>query len=128
MVGSLGLFSLILVAVLSSIIAVHSMYQMLTKQAQNVALIRSFSLSSALFSIGAIVLLGYAFVSDDFSILYVAEHSNTQLPSFFKMAAVWAGHEGSLLFWVLTISCWSGVIALQKHYSSEYQTVFWPSR
>ena len=108
MVGSLGLFSLILVAVLSSIIAVHSMYQMLTKQAQNVALIRSFSLSSALFSIGAIVLLGYAFASDDFSILYVAERSNTQLPTFFKMAAVWAGHEGSLLFWVLTISCWSG--------------------
>lgn len=126
MVGSLGLFSLILVAVLSSIIAVHSMYQMLTKQAQNVALICSFSLSSALFSIGAIVLLGYAFVSDDFSILYVAEHSNTQLPTFFKMAAVWAGHEGSLLFWVLTISCWSGVIALQKQYSSEYQSrVLW---
>ncbi|CAH7049456.1 Cytochrome c-type biogenesis protein NrfE [Vibrio chagasii] len=126
MVGSLGLFSLILVAVLSSIIAVHSMYQMLTKQAQNVALIRSFSLSSALFSIGAIVLLGYAFVGDDFSILYVAEHSNTQLPTFFKMAAVWAGHEGSLLFWVLTISCWSGVIALQKQYSSEYQSrVLW---
>ncbi len=37
------------------------------------------------------------------------------------MAAVWAGHEGSLLFWVLTISCWSGVIAFQKHYSSAYQ-------
>ncbi|MCW1889055.1 hypothetical protein OK016_01760 [Vibrio chagasii] len=38
-----------------------------------------------MFSIGAIVLLGYAFVGDDFSILYVAEHSNnTQLPTFFK--------------------------------------------
>ncbi|WP_286292919.1 heme lyase CcmF/NrfE family subunit [Vibrio apostichopi] len=126
MVGSVGLFSLILVAVLSSIIAVSSLYQMLTKQRLNIGLIRSFSLSSALFSSGAIVLLGYAFISDDFSILYVAEHSNTQLPSFFKMAAVWAGHEGSLLFWVLTISCWSGVIALQKHYSSEYQSrVLW---
>ncbi|WP_454441287.1 heme lyase CcmF/NrfE family subunit [Vibrio bathopelagicus] len=126
MVGSVGLFSLILVAVLSSIIAVSSLYQMLTKQRLNIGLIRSFSLSSALFSIGAIVLLGYAFISDDFSILYVAEHSNTQLPSFFKMAAVWAGHEGSLLFWVLTISCWSGVIAFQKHYSSAYQSrVLW---
>ncbi|WKY57069.1 heme lyase CcmF/NrfE family subunit [Vibrio sp. SNU_ST1] len=126
MVGSLGLFSLVLVAVLSSIIGVHSFYQMLNKRTQNISLIRGFSLSSALFSLNSVVLLGYAFVSDDFSILYVAEHSNTQLPSFFKLAAVWAGHEGSLLFWVLTISVWSGVIALQKHYSNEYQSrVLW---
>ncbi|CDU03571.1 Cytochrome c biogenesis factor [Vibrio coralliirubri] len=126
MVGSLGLFSLVLVAVLSSIIGVHSFYQMLNKRTQNLGLIRSFSLSSALFSLTSVALLGYAFVSDDFSILYVAEHSNTQLPSFFKLAAVWAGHEGSLLFWVLTISVWSGVIALQKHYSDEYQSrVLW---
>ncbi|CAK2392028.1 heme lyase CcmF/NrfE family subunit [Vibrio crassostreae] len=126
MVGSLGLFSLVLVAVLSSIIGVHSFYQMLNKRTQNIGLIRSFSLSSALFSLTSVVLLGYAFVSDDFSILYVAEHSNTQLPLFFKLAAVWAGHEGSLLFWVLTISVWSGVIALQKHYSNEYQSrVLW---
>ncbi|CAV19111.1 heme lyase CcmF/NrfE family subunit [Vibrio atlanticus] len=126
MVGSLGLFSLVLVAALSSIIGVHSFYQMLNKRTQNISLIRSFSLSSALFSLTSVALLGYAFVSDDFSILYVAEHSNTQLPSFFKLAAVWAGHEGSLLFWVLTISVWSGVIALQKHYSNEYQSrVLW---
>ncbi|MDH5928083.1 heme lyase CcmF/NrfE family subunit [Vibrio lentus] len=126
MVGSLGLFSLVLVAVLSSIIGVHSFYQMLNKRTQNISLIRSFSLSSALFSLTSVALLAYAFVSDDFSILYVAEHSNTQLPSFFKLAAVWAGHEGSLLFWVLTISVWSGVIALQKHYSNEYQSrVLW---
>ncbi|MEZ8192254.1 heme lyase CcmF/NrfE family subunit [Vibrio sp. 1F279] len=126
MVGSLGLFSLVLVAVLSSIIGVHSFYQMLNKRTQNISLIRSFSLSSTLFSLTSVALLGYAFVSDDFSILYVAEHSNTQLPSFFKLAAVWAGHEGSLLFWVLTISVWSGVIALQKHYSNEYQSrVLW---
>lgn len=126
MVGSLGLFSLVLVAVLSSLIGVHSFYQMLNKRAQNLGLIRSFSLSSAFFSLTSVALLGYAFVSDDFSILYVAEHSNTQLPSFFKLAAVWAGHEGSLLFWVLTISVWSGVIALQKHYSNEYQSrVLW---
>lgn len=126
MVGSLGLFSLVLVAVLSSIIGVHSFYQMLNKRTQNIGLVRSFSLSSALFSLTSVALLGYAFVSDDFSILYVAEHSNTQLPSFFKLAAVWAGHEGSLLFWVLTISVWSGVIALQKHYSNEYQSrVLW---
>ncbi|CDT60692.1 Cytochrome c biogenesis factor [Vibrio coralliirubri] len=126
MVGSLGLFSLVLVAVLSSIIGVHSFYQILNKRTQNLGLIRSFSLSSALFSLTSVALLGYAFVSDDFSILYVAEHSNTQLPSFFKLAAVWAGHEGSLLFWVLTISVWSGVIALQKHCSNEYQSrVLW---
>lgn len=66
-------------------------------------------------SLTAIVLLGYAFVSNDFSLTYVSSHSNTQLPVFFQVAAVWGGHEGSLLFWLVTLSSWNSVIALQRH-------------
>ena len=39
--------------------------------------------------------LAYAFLTDDFSVIYVAQHSNSQLPDFFKFAATWGGHEGS---------------------------------
>ena len=59
----------------------------------------------------SIGILGYSFATDDFSIAYVASHSNSHLPEFFKIAAVWGGHEGSLLFWVFTLSLWSASVA-----------------
>ncbi|MEI6897406.1 MAG: heme lyase CcmF/NrfE family subunit [Psychromonas sp.] len=59
----------------------------------------------------SISLLAYSFVINDFSVLYIAQHSNSQLPIFFKIAAVWGGHEGSLLFWVFSLALWAFVIA-----------------
>jgi len=59
----------------------------------------------------SVVVLGYSFAIDDFSVAYVAHHSNSQLPIFFKIAAVWGGHEGSLLFWVFALSCWAAAVA-----------------
>lgn len=59
----------------------------------------------------SICLLAYSFVVNDFSVLYVAQHSNSHLPVFFKIAAVWGGHEGSLLFWVFSLALWAFVIA-----------------
>ena len=50
--------------------------------------------------------LAYSFATDDFTLEYVAAHSNYQLPTFFKVAATWGGHEGSILFWLFTLSLW----------------------
>lgn len=60
------------------------------------------------FSIG---LLAYSFAVDDFTLEYVAAHSNSQLPTFFKMAATWGGHEGSMLFWLFSLSLWLAAFA-----------------
>jgi cytochrome c-type biogenesis protein CcmF len=51
--------------------------------------------------------LTYAFVVNDFSVLYVASNSNSQLPLFYRIAAVWGGHEGSLLLWMLMLAGWT---------------------
>ncbi|WP_251766922.1 heme lyase CcmF/NrfE family subunit [Shewanella indica] len=59
----------------------------------------------------SVIALGYSFAIDDFSVAYVAHHSNSQLPIFFKIAAVWGGHEGSLLFWVFSLSVWTAAVA-----------------
>ncbi|MGI2856165.1 heme lyase CcmF/NrfE family subunit [Shewanella algae] len=59
----------------------------------------------------SVIALGYSFATDDFSVAYVAHHSNSQLPIFFKIAAVWGGHEGSLLFWVFSLSVWVAAVA-----------------
>ena len=48
-----------------------------------------------------------AFLANDFSVTYVAEHSNSKLPTVYRAAAVWGGHEGSLLLWLLMLNGWT---------------------
>lgn len=59
-----------------------------------------------IFTSVSIGILAYSFATDDFTLEYVAAHSNSQLPTFFKIAATWGGHEGSILFWLFTLSLW----------------------
>src|SRR5690606_12112927 len=51
--------------------------------------------------------LAYAFLQNDFSVQYVASNSNSALPTFYRVAAVWGAHEGSLLLWVLVQATWT---------------------
>ena len=55
----------------------------------------------------AFACLTYAFVTDDFSVLYVANHSQLALPTLYKVSAVWGAHEGSLLLWIFLITAWT---------------------
>ena len=59
----------------------------------------------------AFVLLAWSFYVNDFSVLYVAEHSNSQLPVVYRLGAVWGGHEGSLLLWIFLLSTWTILVA-----------------
>ena len=56
--------------------------------------------------------LWHAFFVHDFSVKYVAQHSNTLLPTPYRLSAIWAGHEGSLLLWVLMLALWSVAVAM----------------
>ena len=60
----------------------------------------------------AFAVLMNAFVLDDFSVKYVANNSNTELPTMFKISAVWGAHEGSLLLWALILAGWSVAVSL----------------
>jgi cytochrome c-type biogenesis protein CcmF len=55
--------------------------------------------------------LAWSFYLNDFSVQYVAEHSNAQLPTLYRFGAVWGGHEGSLLLWVFMLSSWTVAVA-----------------
>ncbi len=55
--------------------------------------------------------LSYAFYRNDFSVLYVASNSNSELPTFYRFTAVWGAHEGSLLLWAFALSTWSLAVA-----------------
>jgi cytochrome c-type biogenesis protein CcmF len=63
------------------------------------------------FVVTAFACLVYSFVTDDFSVLYVARNSNSHLPLFYHVAAVWGAHEGSLLLWILILAIWSVAVA-----------------
>ncbi|MBO9717096.1 MAG: heme lyase CcmF/NrfE family subunit [Pseudoxanthomonas sp.] len=61
---------------------------------------------------GAFAILTWAFVSQDFSVRYVAINSNSLLPLVYRYTAVWGSHEGSLLLWTLVLACWNAAVAL----------------
>lgn len=68
----------------------------------------------------AIACLTYSFIANDFSVLYVAQHSNSQLPAAYRVAAVWGGHEGSLLLWAFILTMWTVAVAMfSKHLPQE---------
>ncbi len=56
--------------------------------------------------------LTYTFVQDDFSVAYVANHSNSHLPLLYKISGVWGGHEGSLLLWAFILSLWIVAVSI----------------
>lgn len=72
------------------------------------------SLSTGLFVFVAIAfgILAYSFYVSDFSVAYVARQSNLVLPVYYKFSAVWGGHEGSLLLWVLILSGWTLAVSV----------------
>jgi len=59
----------------------------------------------------AFVCLALSFVGNDFSVLYVATNSNRSLPLHYRVAAVWGGHEGSILLWLLMLTFWTLAVA-----------------
>ena len=62
----------------------------------------------------ALAALMYAFVTNDFSVQYVAQNSNSALPVGYRIAAVWGAHEGSLVLWGWILSCWTLAVALRS--------------
>jgi cytochrome c-type biogenesis protein CcmF len=68
------------------------------------------------FLVIAFACLAYAFVVNDFSVLYVASNSNTALPLPYRIAAVWGAHEGSLLLWALILGLWSVAVARKSRH------------
>jgi cytochrome c-type biogenesis protein CcmF len=70
------------------------------------ALARPAAQTQCLLIVFAFAALAYAFAHNDFSVLYVAQNSNSALPLHYRLAGVWGGHEGSLLLWLLMLNLW----------------------
>jgi len=107
-----GHYLLYLALFLSIALSVFPMLGTFTKQDVFVATAKPLTLLFFFTMLASFVCLAYAFLIDDFTIKYVAQHSNSLLPDRFKISAVWGAHEGSFLLWILILSGWMFAVAL----------------
>ncbi len=114
MIPELGQYSLILALCLSAILAVVPLVGAYTGNLLWMSYGRPLAKGMFLFLCISMLCLGYAFMTDDFSVAYVAGNSNTALPIYYKFSAIWGGHEGSLLLWVLILSGWTFAVAVKS--------------
>ena len=112
MVAEFGYFCLIALTFIAGLQFLFSLWGEIRKQPQWLSANRILSLVQSLLALGSFGALAYGFVNDDFTMSYVAQHSNSQLPTFFKFAATWGGHEGSMLFWLTALVLWTGVFCI----------------
>jgi cytochrome c-type biogenesis protein CcmF len=120
MIPEIGNFALIIALFLASCLGVLPIFGAARNNAVLMGFARPLALGQFVFLAIALCCLTYAFVSNDFSVLYVTQHSNSQLPFQYQVAAVWGGHEGSLLLWAFILSLWTLAVArFSKHLPEE---------
>ncbi|REL36720.1 heme lyase CcmF/NrfE family subunit [Thalassotalea euphylliae] len=121
MIPELGHFSLIIAMAFAMCLSVVPLIGVYANQPKLAAYAKPLTFGMFIFTAISIFILGYSFVVDDFSVRYIASHSNSLLPYYFKISAVWGGHEGSLLLWVFSLTAWTMAVAV---YSKNIEQAF----
>src|SRR6185295_14237456 len=112
--AQVGQFALALAFVVSAYSVIASLIGIRIKNDKIIASGKHAAIATFLcvtLSIGA---LGYLFVTNDFSVAYIAGHSNRDLPVYYKIASIWGGQEGSLLFWGWLLTVYSALVVAQN--------------
>ncbi|MCL6415546.1 heme lyase CcmF/NrfE family subunit [Aestuariirhabdus sp. Z084] len=112
MIPEFGQLALILALMFAITLASVPLAGTYSGNRQWMSLARPLSWGMFSFLMFALVCLAISFVRDDFSVEYVAQNSNSMLPVQYKISAVWGGHEGSLLLWVVILGGWSYAVSI----------------
>jgi cytochrome c-type biogenesis protein CcmF len=112
MIPELGHFALILALVMAVIQSVFPLVGAHTGNLTWMNLAVPAARAQLLFMAVSFACLTAAFITNDFSVAYVAHNGNTETPLIYKISGVWGAHEGSLLLWALTMSAWTGAVTL----------------
>jgi len=112
MMPEIGTFLLCLALGLALLLSLYPLWGAARQDARLMALARPLTWGMFLSIAAAFMVLVHAFVVNDFTVAYVATNSNTLLPVYYRIAATWGAHEGSLLLWVLLLSSWSLAVAI----------------
>ncbi len=120
MIPEIGNFAIIVALLLALVQGILPIFGAARGNVALIGLARPVAVGQFVFVAIAFGCLTQAFLSNDFSVLYVAEHSNSRLPMQYRFAAVWGGHEGSLLLWAFILTIWTVAVArFSKHLPEE---------
>lgn len=111
MIPEIGHFALILALALALCQGVLPLIGAEKNNSSMMSVARSAAYGQFVFVAISFGCLIWAFSNDDFSVLYVASHSQLALPAVYKVSAVWSAHEGSLLMWILILAGWTIAVA-----------------
>ena len=103
-IGHIALILSLILAVVQSTVPLYGAHKRISSW---VALARPIARGQFFFILLAYIALTYGFLTHDFTIKYVANNSNTHLPTIYLISGVWGAHEGSLLLWGLILSFWT---------------------
>lgn len=111
-IPELGKFTLILALMLSLLQIIFPLWGAARNMVAYMLVARLAALMQFILVSISFFALAYAFVTNDFSVRYVAENSNTALPWIYRFCAVWGAHEGSLLLWVYLLTVWMAAVSI----------------
>ncbi|MEE9445843.1 MAG: heme lyase CcmF/NrfE family subunit [Cocleimonas sp.] len=111
MIPEIGHFALILALSVAIVQGVFPLWGSLTGKQHWVSMAKPAAYGQLFFLVISFACLLYAFIISDFSVKYVANNSNTQMPTVFRVSALWGAHEGSLLLWAMILSGWGAAVA-----------------
>ncbi|MCC7226213.1 MAG: heme lyase CcmF/NrfE family subunit [Burkholderiaceae bacterium] len=111
MIPELGHFALVLALCVSIVQGILPLVGAQTGRREWIVLARPAAQANFLLLLFSFCALSWSFYVKDFSVVYVAQHSNSNLPTMYRLAAVWGGHEGSLLLWVFLLTLWTFAVA-----------------
>lgn len=112
MIPEIGHYALILALLIAIIQGVLPLIGLAKNNEKLLAIATPTARLQSVLIILSFLCLDYAFYANDFSVLYVASTSNSNLPLIFRLAAIWGGHEGSMLFWVTILAVWTLAVTL----------------
>jgi cytochrome c-type biogenesis protein CcmF len=112
MMPELGSFLLCLGLALALLLSVYPLWGAWRQDARLMGMARPLAVGLFACVAGAFMLLVWAFIVNDFTVSYVVNNSNSLLPVYYRIAATWGAHEGSLLLWVLLLSGWTLAVAI----------------
>jgi cytochrome c-type biogenesis protein CcmF len=112
MIPEIGHFSLIIALAFAIALSVVPLVGVAKDNHRLIGFAKPLSFGLLAFVALSISLLAYSFATDDFSVKYIAGHSNSHLPYYYKISAIWGGHEGSMLFWVFALTSWTYAVSI----------------
>lgn len=114
MVPEIGYFALVLAMALSLLLCIFPLWGAYTGNLRLMKAAPSLAVGQCILVVFSFMVLIYITLMDDFTVAYVAHHSSSTLPWYYKITSTWGGHEGAILLWLVMQSMWTMLVAVMS--------------